>query len=366
MSDRDDTTGQFTADEPMLTGVAGIERDSGYIPLPDPSEQAAPDELTVDQAAEMLGLVGTSESEIRSYADGDSYDDPVENPKETVTLERAGKEAEAYEARIEEPEQQDRDDALRKEIDELRGAKPEAEQAPVEISESDPKFREAVAVEAANHAKEAEEVKQRYSAAIENADQIASAAFRARFPELAAQPIEQWQNVLSTMPPARAQEAVGTLQHLMQVKSVLQQQQAQQAETERARFKAASDQLEAKIKDVPRARRAEVESEIIDVLKERNSDLGNAAQFLRGIQGSDVAMELLWELGDVRSQLKALKSAPKAVAKANLPPVQRPGTTVSRESVAYANVQMLERRFNQTRSEKDGWALLQAKQRGRG
>ena len=361
MSDRDEATGQFAAEAPQYFGREGIEREAGYVPLQDDTKPEEPGELTLAEAREQLDqqLASTPESEVRSYVSGIELADNV-----TMTPEQGYKALSDMEAADKAQADQAQTEALQKEIDELRGVK---EEAKPQFTQDDPKFKEAVAIEAANHAKEADEVKQKYSAAIENADQIASAAFRARFPELAAQPVEQWQNALATMPTERAQEAIGTLQHLMQVKAALQQQQSQQAEAERTRFKAANERLEEKIKDVPKERRAAAENEIVALLQENGSDLKGAADFLRGLQGSDVAMGLLWELGDTRAQLKAIRNAPKALAARNqLPPVQRPGTTMPRQSSADASIAALDRRLSQTGSEKDAWALFEARQRARG
>ncbi len=358
---RDEATGQFAAEAPQYFGQEGIEREAGYVPLQDDTKAEEPGELTLAEAREQLDqqLAATPESEVRSYVSGTELADNV-----TMTEEQGYKAISDMEAADKAQADQAQTEALQKEIDDLRGVKPEP--AKIELAD-DPKFKEAVAIEAANHAKEADEVKQRFSAAIENADQIASAAFRAKFPALAAVAPEQWDMILSMMPPDQAREAVGTIQQLIQVKTALQEQQSQQAAARAAQFVMANDRLEEKIKDVPKARRTAAESEIVALLQENGSDLKGAADFLRSIQGSDVAMGLLWELGDTRAQLKAIRNAPKAIAgRQPLPPVQRPGTTAPRQSAADASIAALDRRLSQTGSEKDAWALFEARQRARG
>jgi hypothetical protein len=126
MTERDDSTGQFTSDDPQLYGLAGVEEAAGYIPLPDPDAATESDELTLEEAVEAMGLQGTSESDVHSYVDGASYDEPEENPKETVTLDRAARELEAAEARGEEADKDAELKAIRDEVDRLRGVDPEA------------------------------------------------------------------------------------------------------------------------------------------------------------------------------------------------------------------------------------------------
>jgi hypothetical protein len=354
---RDEATGQFTPEPETYFGAEGVARDQGYVPMQD--EPAEEDELTVAEAAQQLtDSRGTAENDIVTYS---PFGDLAENV--TMTIEQASKaltearEADEAQATMDETKR------LQKEIDELRGTKPEAAETKTNLAD-DPKFKEAVAIEAANHAKEADDAKQKYSAAVENADHIASSAFRAKFPELASQPVEQWQNVLATMAPERASEAMGTIQQLIQVKTALQQRQAEQAETERARFKAANDQFEAKIKDVPKERRTAVEGEIVSLLKERDSEIGDVAKFLRGIEGSNVALELLWELGETRAQLKAIKNAPKAIASRNLPSVVRPGTSRPAESGNSERLRTLNSKAELTMKEATELTTLRRQARG--
>lgn len=353
MTDRDSDTGQFISEGPEVFGLESVERDQGYIPLPDPGE-AVSDELTVEEAASLMGIDRTAEGDIRTYAEGLEEEHPTEIPRETVTAERAGKEAEAFEAREAEAGEAAQIEALRKEVDELRGAKPEqVETEPAEEAQTDAK---AVANE------EVEAIKQQYHTAIENADHLQSAAFRARFPELASQPVENWEALLTAMPTARAQEAIGTLQELVQVKAALHQRQTEVEAAQRATFKANNDRFEAKHRDVPKERRAEIETEIIAALSGLGVDMQRAGAFLRQMDGSTEALELLWELGDARSQLKAIKSAAKAVPTRAHVPVQKPGIASNARSVD-SDIAMLDRRLTASGSLKDARALLNAQLR---
>lgn len=58
-----------------------------------------------------------------------------------------------------------------------------------------------------------------------------------------------------------------------------------------------------------------------------------------------------------------LKNAPKAVAKPNLPPVQKPGTAAGPGAAVEATIRDLTRKLDQTGSVDDAWALYQARQR---
>jgi hypothetical protein len=318
---RDEATGQFTTAEPLVVGREANEIAHGYEPYHEPEESVSQEEAT----AQVEALSEAPASNLKTYG--------IDLPENvTLTAEQAANML--TEARKAEAEQAERDeqDRLRAEVDELRGEQPQ-QTKPAEIDPDKalehPKVKEAIERVTAD----VETAKQHYSAAIEQADHLQSAAFRARFPDLAAHPVEQWPQLLSAMPPERAVEAANTIDQLVQVKTALQQQQFLQAEADRTRFKAASDRLEEKIKDVSKARRTEIESEIVSALQERSSNLDNAAQFLRGLQGSTEAMELLWELGDLRSQLKAIKSAPAKAIPKPVPPVQRPGIAGAARSV---------------------------------
>jgi hypothetical protein len=59
-------------------------------------------------------------------------------------------------------------------------------------------------------------------------------------------------------------------------------------------------------------------------------------------------------------KLRDIQSAPKAVAKPTLPPVQKPGHAGAVTSTD-ANIKALEKRFNASGSFEDGWALQEAR-----
>jgi hypothetical protein len=357
MTDRDESTGQFSSsDEPILTGIAGVEHDAGYIPLPDPTEGIPSDELTVEQAAEAMGIVGTPESEIASYVDGQSYEDPVENPKETVTVERAGKELEAAEARDADVAEAARLDQIREGVDQLRG-KPDEQGIDVDKALNDPKFKEALdqrLSETDTVRQEAEAEKQKYSAALQEADQYQSAAFRARFPELATRPVEQWESVLSTMQPDRAREAVGTLQQLVQVKSALHQEQQQKQVLESQQREVYAKEQNAifaeKTKDIPAAQMRAIEAEAPKVLEFYGA---SPAQFLEAIAGSTAFPRAAAELMILDLvKYHQIKNAPKAIAaRAALPPVQKPGFAQPRGSSVDQTIRSLDRQLDFAKTE---------------
>src|SRR5712691_8049066 len=92
MTDQDAATGQFISAEPLY-GLAGIEHDAGYVPMPDPDEKKKGEEIGSDDvslrayAEEVFGP-GENQVVVRELLDGDGNPAP-EN--ETLTIEQAGK-----------------------------------------------------------------------------------------------------------------------------------------------------------------------------------------------------------------------------------------------------------------------------------
>src|SRR3984893_3857678 len=84
---RDEATGQFAAEPEQLFGQAAIERDAGYVPLPEDPTGDNTDELSVKDAASQLAEQRhTAESEIKTYSALDGLDENV-----TMTIEQGAK-----------------------------------------------------------------------------------------------------------------------------------------------------------------------------------------------------------------------------------------------------------------------------------
>ena len=375
MSDtRDEATGQFAAEPEQLFGKAGIEHDAGYVPMPEEKEE--PEELTAREAAEILAAQShTAESDIQTYTDGVNLPDNV-----TMTVEQAAKAlTDAHEADAKQAEL-DKDEAIRKEVDELRGVKPEAEegskqpaqeaQSPkdgeldpeIEKALSNPKVKEAIAAQI----NEAESVRHTYSKAVDTANDFACASFIENFPEIAGLPLEQWEGALAAMAqrePDRFNRAVGTLNRVVQLQAAQQQQQQQRAAVERQQFEAYSKEQDAifadKTKDIPAAQMRAIEAELPKMLKEYGAD---ARQFLEAIGNQSAFPRAAAERIMVdAAKYRLLIQAPKAVAAKNLPPVHRPGVRGAITSSRDGDISSLDGRLSATGSIKDAVALYTAR-----
>ena len=355
MSDRDETTGQFASAEPLY-GQAGLEQAAGFVPMP--VEKTEPDEeLTVREAADKYTEQNsTPESDIKTHIVGADLPDNVTlTPEQAAKILSDGREADDAQAEL------DRTAAIQKKADEIRGveletkapaAEPLTPEAEVEKFLAIPHVKEAVD----KLTGEAETARQTHVAAVDAATEMIRATVLSRFPvmtQIASLPQDQQSQAVASWMQQNPEAAAELAQSMGGLQQLVQQQQAnEKAKSQRAQaaFREANQRFEEKIKDVPKARRAEIENEIVSVLKERSTNIENVTKFLTGIDGSSEAMELLWELGSARSQLKAIRNAPKAVATKSLPPVQRPGVAQSR-SQGSDNIASIERALGSARSE---------------
>jgi hypothetical protein len=352
MSDENrDAAGQFAPAEPAV-GREGIERDAGYVPYKEETTEAPPDELTVQEAAEELHLSRTPESEIKTYS---PVNDLPENV--TLTLEQAAKFHSDEKAEASATKEAAEADRIRAEVDELRGVDAEAKSeaissdphADVEKLLAIPHVKEAVE----KFSSETEAVRQQYSQAVDVANEFARASFMEGFPEIAALPLDQWAGALGVMAqqqPDKFYKAFGTLQRVVALQEA-QQGQRRQAETERQAklqtyVKAESVRFEEMVKDIPKSQRAEIESGIVEAIKEYGGDGEAFNEFIQLMQrsefGSALAQRLLFDVG----KLRAIERAKKSVAARNLPPVQRPGVAGARQSGGAVNLQALERQLS--------------------
>jgi hypothetical protein len=163
---------------------------------------------------------------------------------------------------------------------------------------------------------------------------------------------------------AQIESAVLRSADLFRQQAIAQQQQQQAEQSRRETNSRAQTKIfEEKIKDVPKERRSNIEKEIATALSERGADLNEVVTFLRTSEASSASvMGLLWELGDTRLQLKAIKSAKTAVASKQLPPVQRPGVSRSSAERSGDDLRSLNDKLSQTGDIKDAMKLYQARQ----
>jgi hypothetical protein len=376
MTDSDETArsdnGQFASSEPLY-GKEALERDAGYIPMPDEKkkEQAEAEELTTrEAAAERLKQLSGAESNIVTHVSGLPAN-------VTMTLDQASQAlVEAREA-DKTDEQQKSDKAMQAEIDDLRGTPPEAKEAKtadtdaepdIEKVLSHPKVREALD----KHVTEAESTRQLYANGVEEARKFSMAALFSDMPELMNLPVNQWQSALvalSQREPGRFRQALNRINTIAQVEAVHKHFNQQKTAYEQAEFKTYAQKEDARFADMVKgetpARMAAIEAEIPALLKDLGVDptdffrLGNESKFLR----SAAAQKILVDAAKYRLLMKTAKPRPSP---APIPPVVRPGAATNRTAAerGSANIAALSAKLKQTGSIKDATALLIAK-RGR-
>ena len=374
-TERDQESGQFTASEPLY-GLKGIEREAGYVHL-EPEKPA--EELTVAEAAEQLAS-RTPESEIKTYS-------PVGPENLALTVDEAAKihgdqkQAEAKEA------QDAADEALRKEVDELRGVKPDettakesTEQSAEPASEAQPTeaHAEVERLLAIPHVREAVEKLEgdyksaatAYQQGVEVASFMTRAALADTIPDIISLPPEHQAGALAALAqrePQRYARAAAQINRANQLTALYQEQQHAKTATEEREFsqfaKTESAAFNDAIKDEPKERVREVEKAIIESIKEYGGDDAAFFELFKNtkILHSRVAQRLLYDAGQYRLMKQAV---PKAMPKP-VPAVQRPGVAPSKGDRAAASIAALDQKLSRSGSVNDAFALLQAK-RARG
>jgi len=254
---RDPSTGQFT-EAPPLTGREGVEAAQGYVPLDLGDKEPEQPTITTDQllAGDLKpftendadSALSMPESEIKRY--GTALDDLPDNV--SITLEQAAQitsEEKAAEAKAAEEAELAK---VREETDRLRGITPEqANEQSAELKAYldagvQPDVAEALLKPQVRAALEgefqrADEVKQQYSAAIQQAQTFAQAAFFEAVPELAGLPVEQVEagiEWLRVNAPERFSHALGTLQRVASLQQAQSEQQQHQAQIYQQQFEA--------------------------------------------------------------------------------------------------------------------------------
>ena len=352
--------GQFKSAEPAY-GREAIERDAGYVPLPDESKAEVPEELTTKEAAaERLKELSGTESAIRTYTTGLPDNVTLTQEQAAEMLIESRKDADA-----EEQSAADKKKA-QKEIDDLRGEKP-AEKAPAADTEDDvekalksPKIRDAIAARVA----EADMQRQHHETAVQHATNFAIASLFGDIPELATVPMEQWANQIQSMPPERAQLARTRLQALGQVEAANSEIKAQKTAREQAEMKEYTARERARyvdlIKDIPAAKQAEAAAQLPKTLAAYGVD---TAQFLKAVGNQkDFPRSVAQALMVKAALYDVITQAPKAIATREVPKVQRPGVAgprgVERNDV---NLAALSAKLGKSGSIKDAAALLSAR-----
>jgi hypothetical protein len=141
--------------------------------------------------------------------------------------------------------------------------------------------------------------------------------------------------------------------------------QAQEQQGKRAAYEAEQNKLLVDM--VPEMADPKKAGELRErAVKMLNEDLGLKTDLLSRWMTDDTGHEILSNAGIQKLIADGLKyrdilNAPKPVASKTLPPVQKPGTARPAGGQDSETIQGLEKRLNQTGSEKDAWALYEAK-----
>ncbi len=215
----------------------------------------------------------------------------------------------------------------------------------------------------------AEQARQQYEAKLTSTVKIMEDALQADFGDIQSLPDVR---KLQAEDPFRFQAWQVRQMELTAAKSeqlVAEQRQAQEKQSKRAGYEAQENarliELVPEMADPKKA--SELRERAISMLTD---DLGLKTDLLTRWMQDDTGHEILSNAGIQKLiadglKYRDIKSAPKAVVKADLPPVQRPGTSKPAGTTDSARIQALEKQFERTGSLDDAFALRQARERRR-
>jgi hypothetical protein len=350
MTEERNDAGQFTPSTENATGREYLERQAGFIPYKEPeAEPSDGEEPTLrdvaadlaDRRRAMEAELSGPESEIKTYSPLDGLPEntsfTVDQMAKIVGDERNAREEALEAAEIEK---------TRKEVDELRGVKPEEAEAkteePAETTEpgdldaeiekalSNPKIKAAIE----QHVGEVETARQQAVEAVNVATQFARASFMENFPEIMALPLPQWEGALAAMAqrePERFGKAVNSLNRVVQLQAAQQQAEQHREAEHRQKFaeyhKAENARFAELVKnETPETMRA-VEKHIPAMLAEYGAD---PAQFLEAISSQSAFPRAAAERIMVdAAKYRMIMEAKAPIPTRPVPQVQRPGTARS-------------------------------------
>lgn len=359
---RDEATGQFSSDEPVF-GQAALEQEAGYVPMPKEPDET--EELTAQEAAAKLTESRTDEADIVTHSAGIDIPDNM-----TMTTEQAAKAL--TDARGAEEAQAEIDDAdkLRKEVDELRGVKPENETKAEEPAELDvektlnhPKIRDAIA----SHISEAETARQNHVTGLAGATQLAEATFFSQYPEFMNVAPEQRGAVFAAIEqndPARAASIRSTVENIGNLVIRYGVEHDQVTAKAKAEFGEYAKAQDAKFAELTKGENMRaIESEIPAMLTSLGVDpkewleAGAKSKFLRSAAAQAILVKA--------AKYDLLQKAGKAVASKAVPPVQRPGVARSTGDAREGTVRALNEKFNSNPSLKNAAEMRAAQIKAR-
>jgi hypothetical protein len=356
------------SDEPVVDGITELSTIPAVL-IDRETGERLPDNISMkpDEAAENLAAY---ESQLNSYVEGDDLANLVDvvdqaradllkaDPK---AAEEYGLDAKEVAANAKQPE----------------AVQPEANVEQPEIPGVDPEIARAVNNPQVrqfleSNMAQAESARQQYVTSLNTANQLGLSRLNELLPDIAQLPtMEQREaafRALATTDPQRylaASAELNRVAHVQAAQAEQHQYQAYQDQQWFAEYKKAEDakfESATNFSAMSNADKAQITDEIKAMFAEAGlspQEMGRLVQTDRTIT-SALGQKVLFEAVQYRVMQKAAKAFPTRQA----PPVQKPGTPSSK-SRSQQSMEALERRLAISGSEADGWALLQAKMRGR-
>ena len=217
---------------------------------------------------------------------------------------------------------------------------------------------------------EVEKARQSYRDGLLATTQMAQASFLSQFPELAAIAPENLPAALEAMSRqdparfARVKSLIATSEQLLARQEQESRQQAEQARQNFQRFAQSEDaRLDGMLRYEPKATQQAVVAEIMASAKASGIEpaelnrLFNTEPLMRNA----IFQRMMYDAGKYRLMMKAKDAA---VAR-KVPPVQRPGTAVTRSERERADLRTLSSRLSASGDIKDAVALYRARTSGR-
>ncbi|MCG2665881.1 hypothetical protein ACFPFP_02920 [Bradyrhizobium sp. GCM10023182] len=176
----------------------------------------------------------------------------------------------------------------------------------------------------------ADAAKQQYAQALTAATQFAQANLIDHLPELAEIPVDRWAEAISILnqaDPQRVQRAMGVLQRvdtLQRTSAEWQQRQAiEQQQQFQARYQEYNRQADEVLGPMTHAEKSAMAEELVSYVGE----LGVTREALLHEAKTNLALHhpAFQRMAADALRYRAIKNAPKAVVRADLPPVQKPG-----------------------------------------
>jgi len=371
--------------ESLLTGAAFELDNAGYRPMPDPEERSDREAIEGNDAALREAAERRTEPRspvmVREYVDesGNAVD-----PGEAVTLERAARDHARL--RAADSDEAQAEFGRPKEFDERSGPPDgEAAQTPGETefvaeqsrgTEPDVDRLAPELERALNHPQvlqaieqkigDAEAARQSYREGLASAVQIAQASFLSQFPEFAGMPAEQVPAALERMSRedsgkfGRIQAAVAMSDQLLAQQAQEQRRQAEIAQQSFQSFAQEQDtKLEGMLEREPRAVRHAVAAEIMAAAKENGippSELNRLFE-TEPLMRHATFQRMMYDAARYRLMMRAKDTV---VTKA-VPPVVRPGVSVSASERGRTDLRALNARLSSSGDLRDAVALYQAR-----